>query len=146
MGCTISYVPLILSQYQLALFWSQAPHLSYPGAWMVRGTSRVTAMLTCSNKCDQGGFDTPSFLVPPKVWGMGVDRGMWSQQFPGQPLSRVNYYTNQMPPPLMVSALMIRASFAHLAFLRLPEFYHVAPLRRSRSPAGLLPGCSFWGV
>ncbi len=47
---------------------------------------------------------------------MGVDRGMWSQQFPGQPLSRVNYYTNQMPLPVMVSALMIHASFAHLAF------------------------------
>lgn len=74
---------------------------------------------------------------------MGVDRGMWSQQFPGQPLSRVNYYTNQMPLPVMVSALMIHASFAHLAFLRLPEFYHVLPLRQSslQSPAGLLPGC-----
>lgn len=76
-------------------------------------------MLTGSNKCDQGGFDTPSSLGPPKVWGMGLDRGVWSQQFPGQPLSRVNYYTNQMPPPVMVGALMIHASFAHLAFFTL---------------------------
>lgn len=71
---------------------------------------------------------------------MGLDRGTWSQQFPGQPLSGVNDYTNQMPPPVMVDALMIHASFAHLAFLRLPEFYHVAPQRLS---AGLLPGRSF---
>lgn len=70
---------------------------------------------------------------------MGVDRGMWSQQFPGQPLSRVNYYTNQMPLPVMVSALMIHASFAHLAFLRLPEFYRVVPLRHWQSPAGFPP-------
>lgn len=117
MSCTISYRPLILSQYQLALFWSL--HLSNPGAWIVRETSRVTAVLAGSNKCDRGGFDTPSSLGPPKVWRMEVDRGMWSQQFPGQPLSRVNYYTNQKPLPVMVSALMIHASFAHLAFFTL---------------------------
>lgn len=76
---------------------------------------------------------------------MGVDGGMWSQQFPGQPLSKVNYYTNQRPFPEMVSALVTHASFVHLAFLRLPEFYHVVPLRHqsSQSPAGLLLGRSF---
>lgn len=125
-------------------------HSSHPGALIVRETSRVTAMPIGSNKWDQGargllevvgGFDTTSSLGPLKVWGMGVERGIWSQQFPGQSLSRVNYYTNRSPLAVMVSALVIRASFAHLAFLRLPEFYHVVPLRHSPSPAALLPRC-----
>lgn len=155
MGCTISYIPLILSQSQLALFWTPPPHththIPPCSLGSERETSRVTAMLTGSNKCDQGarglldvgGFDTPSSLGPPKVWGMGVDRIIWRQQFPGQPLSRVNYCTNQMPLPMMVNALVIHASFTHLAFLRLPEFYHAVPLRHSSSPspAGLLPRC-----
>lgn len=106
-----------------ALFWSLSHHLSHPGAWVVGETSRVTAMLTGSSKCAQAAsgaagcrslFDTSS-LVLQRFEGWGRT-GARSQQFPGQPLSRVNYYTNQMLLLVMVSALVIHASFTHLAF------------------------------
>lgn len=48
--------------------------------------------------------------------------------------TRVNYGTNQMLLPVMVSALVIHASFAHLAFSRLPGLYQAAPLRLDFAP------------
>lgn len=142
--CTLSYTPLILSQYRLALFRSLPPPSPPILSWSLgrpAGSQRCTPALISVTRV---GLTLHHLWVPQRFEGWGWTGGMWSQQFPGQPLRRVNYSTNQMPPPVMVSGLVSHASFAHLAFfLRLPEFCHVAPLRRS---AGFLPGRSFRGV
>lgn len=74
---------------------------------------------------------------------MELDGGTRSRQFPGQPLSRVNCCTNQMLPPVMASALMICASFTHLAFLRLPDFSPAELLRLSTALQVCSPGAHF---
>lgn len=56
------------------------------------------------------------------VGGWGSAGGVWSQQIPAQPLSRVNYPAGQMPPAGTAAALLMRPALPHLALLRRADF------------------------
>lgn len=155
MGCTISYIRLILSQCQLALFWSH--NLSHPGARVVGDAIRVTEMLTGSGRCEQAAGEERVRLdvavcLTRHLWHLqrfeGWGRtGARSQQFPGQPLSRVNYYTNQMLLPVMVIAPVNRGSFAHLFYAYLSFImWCLWDTRVCRSLRVCSSGATVWGV
>lgn len=58
------------------------------------------------------------------------DGGVWSQQFPGQPFSRVNYYTNQVPPTSNDQRPYDPFTIHSPCFFTLTwVLYHVVPLR-----------------
>lgn len=91
-----------------------------------------------------GRIDTPS--SPRELGGERRGWDTWSQRFPRQPLSGVNYFTSQVPWPLMAngSVSVSHVSFSSL-FFTLPDFYQQslgegANQSAPSEPTGSLPG------